>query len=477
MQAYVNLMKRMDMKAAFKSFRCSRLVWCVALGLLLLENNRLAAYNRHTPVVHAVHDALPFVVNIGTEKLIELDYSEEDRSARDHLLDRILDRFMRKQPTEARDIWHALGSGIIVHWDGYILTNYHVVERASRIRVRLADDSVHQGVLVAGDPVSDVALIRIRAHRALPTAVFTAEDTAPLLGETVIAVGNPFGLNHTVTAGVLSALDRECRYEGRVVYKDILQTDAAVNPGSSGGPLLNINGYVMGLSVAVSEEGQNIGFAVPAARLKQLLSDWLGPEYNHRVWPGLVAREDDSLPGVRIGHVEPGSPADQQGLREGDVLRMLNNQPLDSLLEYHQLLLPFTTGQVVRFDILRDGDALQKNVTLTAMPLPDAQALAKQRLGLILDDPAREKYEKAPMYLKGVPVLDIRKGSPAEREGISPDVWLTRINGFDLQTLEDVAAALRSVNPRENVMLVIVDVEDKGAYAEGHSSEVELTTE
>ena len=226
-----------------------------------------AVANRRTPVVEVVSEVLPSVVNIGTEKIVKVRYTDPSRRVRGDLFDEFFSEFFGPPVKEGYRRSNSLGSGVIIDPRGYILTNYHVIERASVIRVTLSDESKYEAVFVAGDEISDLALIKIEPLKPLKAVTFGKDDDL-LLGETVIVLGNPFGLAQTVTVGVLSAKNREARYEGEILYRDILQTDAAVNPGSSGGPLVNIDGQVIGISVAIYREAQNIGFALPVSRVR-----------------------------------------------------------------------------------------------------------------------------------------------------------------------------------------------------------------
>lgn len=277
----------------------------VATGLLALSCAlpAEAAYNRRTPIVEAVERASPAVVNISTERIVHNMYDDLVLNSRNEMLER---RHAPQWGDRSAGSRHSLGSGIVVDSAGYILTNFHVIERASIIRVQLDDESMHEAVLLAGDPVNDLALIRIDAGRTLPAVNFANNDDL-LLGETVIAMGNPFGLAHTVTVGVLSAKNREFRYGGQLLYKDILQTDAAVNPGSSGGPLLNVDGNVIGVNVSVNEEAQNIGYALPVRRVRDFLARSLSPALLRKAWLGFEpgAREN----GVEVLRIGAGTPA------------------------------------------------------------------------------------------------------------------------------------------------------------------------
>ena len=190
--------------------------------------------DRRTPVVRAVEKTLNTVVNIGTEKVVRVLYDDPLLRSRGDLFDQ-LQQNSGENPPGGYQVRHSLGSGVIIHPSGYILTNYHVIDRATVIHVSLSSDEQYTARLVAGDAVNDLALLKVDPKQPLHAVEFAKDDDL-MLGETVITLGNPFGLAHTVTSGVLSARNREARYGDNVLFRDILQTDAAINPGSSGGP-------------------------------------------------------------------------------------------------------------------------------------------------------------------------------------------------------------------------------------------------
>ena len=213
------------------------------------------------PVVLAVQKVLPAVVNISTERLVQRQFSDP--------FDELFRQFFGQTRRPDVEGVQSLGSGVIVDEDGWIMTNFHVVRRASKINVALADGAQYEARYVSGDEKNDLALLKIEAKKSLPF-VEIASDKEPLLGETVIAVGNPFGLDHTVTKGIISAKNRKYN-AGDVTFEDILQTDAAINPGNSGGPLVNLRGQLVGINMAILSQAEGIGFAIPAKRVASML--------------------------------------------------------------------------------------------------------------------------------------------------------------------------------------------------------------
>jgi len=222
---------------------------------------------RRTPVVLAVDKAAPAVVNISTERTVEV----QPFIFEDPFFQQFFGQFMDPRAFEPRKAKQtSLGSGLIVSPDGLVLTNRHVILRLAQIRVQLADGRTFDGQLVSLSKNYDLALIRVKTEQPLPAAVMGKSNTL-MIGETAIAIGNPFGLSHTVTVGVVSALHRAIREAG---YGDLIQTDAAINPGNSGGPLLNVVGQAIGINTAIYAQGQGIGFAIPIDRAREFIKEY-----------------------------------------------------------------------------------------------------------------------------------------------------------------------------------------------------------
>jgi serine protease Do len=379
--------------------------------------------------------------------------------ARGDLFDRMLqDLFRGTGAGRDPQVAQSLGSGVIIDPSGYILTNYHVIERATTIRVTLSDRQTYLARMVAGDELNDLALIRIDAGRPLQ-AIRMAADGDAMLGETVIVLGNPFGLGHSVTVGVLSAKDREARHRGEVIFQDILQTDAAVNPGNSGGPLLNLDGELIGLNVAIHEAAQNIGFAVPVHRARALLVQWLSPRTLNRVLLGFDLEEREGAV-VVTRLTEPG-PATGSGLRPGDRLISAEGRGVENLLDFVRALLNARPGDVVVLGYGRGTEAGVARVTLARLPAPKPDELARARLGLILGE------AKDVSGIRGLAVAEVMAGGPMARAGLEvlPGLLLSSINGIRVQTAEDAAMALESVRTGEPVRVEFVQVAASGPGA------------
>jgi serine protease Do len=429
-----------------------------------------AAVNRRTPVVEAVQQALPSVVNIGTERQVKVVYSDPRFRSRDDAFDRMLREFMGLQTRTRVEQTHSLGSGVIVDESGFILTNYHVIERASKIRVMLSDDETYDALLLAGDSVNDLALIKIEAPHPLPAIRF-AEDDDLLLGETVIALGNPFGLTHTVTMGVLSATNREARYDGEVLYRDILQTDAAVNPGNSGGPLVNLNGDLIGINVAIYQQAQNISFAVPVKRARALLARWLSSRLLHKTWLGFEPAASGD--GLIVDRLDPEGPAARAGVKAGEALIALNGQPVRDVYTFNKGLLAFGVGDQVRITVGAGERARPVDLAMVGLPKPSGEKLARELLGLVFGSTTPVTASRA-RYAKGLGVQGVLAEGPAEKAGLHPGLLVTSVNDVEIQSLDDVGAALENIRPGDPVTLKLVQLVEQETFIVAQTSFVEL---
>jgi len=306
--------------------------WAAILILLALAGAARAGAPETDParrsrVVEAVERARPAVVNISTEQVV---------IQRPLPVDPFFEEFFRDffDSRPRRSTRRSLGSGVIVRGDGTILTNEHVILRGGSIHVTLADGGEYEAKLVGRDPDADLAVLRINAGRVPYMALGSSSDL--MIGETVIAIGNPFGLSHTVTTGVVSATKRTLQTGGRT-FTDFIQTDASINPGNSGGPLLNILGELIGINTAIYGNAQGIGFAIPVDRVRrsldQLVSGRPQPEAhpNQLAWDQLGIQVRDDQRGLAVARVRDGSAADRVGVQRGDRLLGFDGDALDSL--------------------------------------------------------------------------------------------------------------------------------------------------
>jgi serine protease Do len=265
-----------------------------------------------------------------------------------------------------------------------------------------------------------------------------------------------------VTVGVLSAKNREARYDGQVLYRDILQTDAAVNPGNSGGPLINLDGELIGINVAIYQDAQNIGFAMPVKRARTLLTRWLTPRLIHNRWPGF----DLDAPlgaSIVVRGIDPASDAYAQGLRDGDRLETVNDQPADSLFEVNQRLLPLEVGSEVRFGF-RLGETLRTfTLPITAVPKPSGERLADSLLGVVFDC-SEKAAQVTGKYRSCLIVKEIDPGSPAALANLRPGMMVSAINDKELQTIDDVGLALERVSRGDPVRIDVMSIVEHDTF-------------
>ncbi len=416
------------------------------------------------PVVQAVQQVLPAVVNISTERIVQ-------RAFRDPF-DDFWRQFFGQPRSPQTEGQYSLGSGVIVDEDGWIVTNWHVVQRATRIHAVLSDGTKYEARYISGDEKNDLALLKIEAAKPLP-AVRITRVAEPLLGETVIAVGNPFGLEHTVTRGIISAKNRKYTVDD-TTFEDVLQTDASINPGNSGGPLINTRGELVGINMAILSQAQGIGFAIPARRVAALLAMWFSPEKRAGLWLGLrFNRAGDRLV---VARVQPDSPAAQAGIQEGDVVTSVDATPFGDVLELLRYFLHRQAGDVVRFELERAGKPCTAMVRLAALPKLSATDLMWNRFGLRAQPLTPELAEALGLAVaQGLLVADVQKNSPAAAQGFRRGLVITHVAGEEIQSLDRLAEQIADLNPGDAVPMAVVITERRGNYILHQTASVTLT--
>jgi len=429
----------------------SRILGCL-LPLLLLTAPARAddPFLRRTTTVRVVENVGPAVVNITTETLTRSANPFQPYSA-----DPVFERFFRDffEPRVPRTTQN-LGSGVLIDADGHILTNEHVIERADRIRVSLADGREFDAKLVGADPNSDLAVLKAETDGELPWIPLSSSSDL-MVGEPVIAIGNPFGLSNTVTTGVLSALDRSVRTENHV-YHGFLQTDASINPGNSGGPLLNAEGKLIGVNTAVYGGGQGIGFAIPIDVARRVVAEliehgevtpvWIGLEFQD-LSPDLAATLGlpQGISGALVNRVRDESPALRAGLVRGDVVTHVDGHEVGSARDFFEILMTVTPRQVVAIRFWRSGEARSTNVLAEQFPDGLLEQLTDQMLGLDL----RVRTEG------GFVVTGVRSGGGAARTGIRVGDLILAINGRNLVDQDTLRRALLELRGRPRALVVV----------------------
>ncbi len=400
----------------------------------------------------------PAVVNISTTQVVKLTPPKtRNPFGPQDPFDDFFNNFFGRMPREQKR--KSLGSGFIVSPDGYILTNNHVVEKADEVTVTLLDKEEFKAKVVGTDPKIDIALIKIDAKKKL-TYVALGDSDKLDVGEWVIAIGNPFGLGHTVTAGIVSA-------KGRIIgsgpYDDFIQTDASINPGNSGGPLFNLKGEVVGINTAIIQGGQGIGFATPIQLAKSVLDQlkdkgkvtrgWLGV-YIQRLTP--EAAENLGISGRRgalVSDVTSGGPAEKAGIRSGDVIVAFNGKEIKDEHELPQTVAATKPGIKVDMRLLREGKEITLPVTIAEMqgepgkPAGGGHDLSKD-FGLTVQNITPEIAQRLGIEnTKGVVVTGVAEGSAAEDAGFEEGDVVRQINRLPVSNIAEftkLAAKLKA---------------------------------
>jgi len=415
---------------------------------------------RRSAIVVAVEKVSPAVVNISTtvtEKVNPFFPFGGD----DFFKDFFPEMFSREYQHSS------LGSGVIIDGEkGYIVTNHHVVARASEIKVITSNQKEYKGRSLGSDPRSDLAVIKIDAGSILPEAKLgNSEDL--MIGETVIAIGNPFGLTHTVTTGVVSAIDRSVRAEDRI-YKHFIQTDASINPGNSGGPLLNIDGDVIGINTAIYQKAQGIGFAIPINKTKRIVKELLRAGEVQAPWLGLDLQEltpelkrHFALPaeggGVLVSDVYQNSPADRAGVKRGDVVLAVEGTSVTTLSDYQDALAEFTTGDRITLKLFRRGKEISLPLQPAFFPPELALETVYRRLGIKVGEGRRGNAQQR----SGVSVEEVKQDSEAARIGLKPGDLIAQVNEVAVTNLEDFKKVISQYHHLISLNLVV----RRGPYA------------
>ncbi len=411
-------------------------------------------------MVRVAEASSPAVVNISTEVIPERGVNPFYRFRGSPFFDDFFRDFF-ESPSRSQS---SLGSGVIIESDGTILTNEHVILRAAKIKVTLLDGREFEGKLIGSDPESDLAVIRIVGEGPFPTIEMGTSDDL-MIGETVIAIGNPFGLSHTVTAGVISSLHRSIR-SGDRIYRDFIQTDTSINPGNSGGPLLNIRGELIGVNTALYREAQGIGFAIPVDRVKRIVDDLIAYGEVQPAWIGVRIQETSRAlaqhfgytgkGGVVVTQVSPDTPGEKAGLKRGDIVERVGRIEILSLDDYHQAIRQFTAGDEIDFTIFRDGKRIPLSVRGGHFPPAYGLRLARSVLGIEvaeIDDRMIQKYD---LYTRsGVVVTEIDGRRILGRIGVQPGDVIRQIGDRTISNLEEYKKAMRLIEMRRNILFQI----------------------
>jgi serine protease Do len=377
-------------------------------------------------------------------------------------------RFFQDRPSRPEPHrMHGSGSGVIISHDGYILTNNHVVDGAQEVTVTLSDQRVYKAKVVGRDPKTDLAVLKIEAKEPLPTA--SMGDSEQLkVGDWVLAIGNPFGLSHSVTAGIVSA-------KGRVIgagpYDDFIQTDAPINPGNSGGPLFNMQGEMVGINTAIVSSGQGIGFAIPINIAKPLIPQleqtgevtrgYLGVSIQS-ITPDLAkALKLEDRQGALVAEVVPEGPAARAGIRRGDVIVAFNGKAVKDAHDLPAMAAQTPVGQKATVTVRRDGGTQQLAITVGKLPSEKAAREesaqpAQSQWGLRLQDVTPQAASRLGLTTdQGAMVVGVQPGSPAEHAGLREGDLILEVDHQAVRSVNEVREALAKVHDEASLLLLV----------------------
>ncbi|NLX06579.1 MAG: PDZ domain-containing protein [Phycisphaerae bacterium] len=411
---------------------------------------------RETPVVRVCRTVKDSVVNISTTQVIERRSGWFD--------DDIFNFFNVPGPFVQRIPTHSLGSGFVIHDSGYIVTNAHVIQRGVEISVSFADQTTLKAVKAYTDNERDLAVIKVEPEKPLQ-AIRLGRGDDLMIGETVIAIGNPLGYHHTVTTGVISAVDRELTFKDSRAYRHLIQTDASINPGNSGGPLLNIHGELIGINTAIRGDAQNIGFAISVERLRQVLPDLFDVENIRRADLGFKTAPLVDGKRIRVDSVNGDSPAEAAGLLPGDILLEFDDAPIDDAVDFYVRLLERPMGQALRLTVERDDqERVALSIPFEAKPKADGAALARKHLGLNLTEVSLEGGRLGFAEGQVVAVESVEPDSPADRIGVQRGDIIEQLDRQYVRNLDEVGQILEKTDPGEDLFLGVIRRMRSGYY-------------
>jgi len=432
------------------------IVGVFSVGLAEYSSAQQQTFSRRTPVVEVYEKTHDAVVNISGERTVSTSiWPKFDLPG---MFDFGGPRFQRQVKV--------LGSGVIVHEDGYIITNAHVVESAKNIKVMLGDGQEYQATVISADQSKDLAVLTIETQDKLPF-IHPGKSNDLMIGETVIAIGNPYGYSNTVTSGVVSAVGRDIEVSEGFWLRGLIQTDAPINPGNSGGPLLNVNGELIGITTAIRPDAQNIGFAIPVDTLADNLTQMLMPEKLRRVQLGLIMgrlKTVGEFTGLEVDSVVKESPAEKNGMAAEDLVLEIDGRKLNGVIDFYVKMMHKEIGEPIEIKYVRlqglRPETQTVRLTMEAKPLPDGSKLAKEFFQIEiseLTDSVARKFG----YDKAYPILII---TDAERQGVAAQAGLTggdlilEVNNTAVRNLKEFSLEMEKVNEGDIVKLKIMRI-------------------
>jgi Do/DeqQ family serine protease len=405
----------------------------------------------------------PAVVNVSTVSRRPSPGSSDDPPRFREFGEEFYERYFRRRPREEP---RASGSGVIVDPAGYILTNNHVIENAQDITVRLSDARKFTATLVGRDPKTDLAVLKVEVPAPLPAAEL-GDSERLRVGQWVVAIGNPFGLDRTVTVGIVSATARN--RVGVTTYENFIQTDASINPGNSGGPLLNLDGRVIGINTAIVAAGQGIGFSIPINEAKTVMAQLIARGKVVRGWLGIVIQDvTDELAssfgvrereGVLVADVMKGGPGEAAGLRPGDVIVEFGGTRIREVPDLQRRVANVAPGQTVAIGVVRDRASQRVQVPVGEMPSEDATAdagleAAPEGFGLQVEPLAPDTADRLGLaFSHGLLVTDVAGGGPADRAGLKRGDVILEIDRKPVHDAPTLQKALGAVPAGRSVLV------------------------
>ncbi|HEY2773721.1 MAG TPA: trypsin-like peptidase domain-containing protein [Candidatus Binatia bacterium] len=414
---------------------------------------------RRSVVVRTVEQVAPAVVAVYTERTVAESSPFRSNGSGDPMLDQFFAPFLgQQQQRRGAPQTHkervSMGSGVVVDASGVVITNQHVIVGGDTIRVQLADNREFEAKLIGGDSDFDLAVLKLQTTSTFPFIPIGNDDSI-LIGETVIAIGNPYGLDHTVTTGVVSALGRTLQTDD-ALYQDIVQTDASINPGNSGGPLLDIRGRLIGINTAIHRDAQGIGFAIPIWRVRNVVDQILAHGSVLPTWIGIDVQDLTSElaahfkvragSGVLVRGIEPDSPASRADIHTGDIITRVQGEPLGNTAQYERHARALASGETLRLGIVdQSGGEKQVTVEIASLPTDVVDRFAWDNVGVqVVTDG------------DNVTVKSVRRGSAAEKIGFATGDVLAAIGGREINTVDGFRREIGAARGSSSLLVSVV---------------------